>query len=412
MIALGAPSLRTDGILTLHMKPLGDLKVVEMGQLIAGPFCARTLADFGARVTKIEPPGAGDPLRNWRILRGDVSLWWHVMARNKRSVCLDLRVAEGQQVARSLVKRCDVLIENFSPGTLERWGMSYEALSAENPGLILVRISGFGQTGPYRDNPGFGLIGEAMGGLRYLSGEPDRKPVRVGVSIGDTLSGLHAVAGIFAALEARRKTGKGQVVDVALYESVFNMMESLLPEYCEAGIIREPSGSALPGIAPSNAYTCSDGMVLIAGNGDGIFRRLMEAIGREDLRDDPELADNAGRAKQASRLDGAIGDWTATRDMASVIETLKTHRVPAGKVYSAADIAQDPHFHARDMILKCTAYDGEPITQPGIVPKLSETPGHIDHRAPKLGEHTDEVLRETGYTDAEILGLRELGVVA
>ena len=391
--------------------PLSHLKVLEMGQLIAGPFCAKTLADFGAQVIKLEPPEGGDPLRNWRVMRNDVSLWWHVQSRNKKSVALDLRVPECQDIAKKLAGQADVLIENFSPGTLERWGMDYDSLAKDNPGLIMVRISGFGQTGPYRKNPGFGLIGEAMGGLRYLSGEPGRKPVRVGVSIGDTLASLHAVVGIFAALEARRKTGRGQVVDVALSESVFNVMESLLPEYCQAGIVREPAGSALPGITPSNAYSCTDGLVLVAGNGDGIYKRLMEAINRPDLRDDPELANNAGRAKQAERIDEAVGQFTSTRSVNEVMALLESVRVPAGRVYTAADIASDPQYRARDMLVETTAYDGESLTQPGIVPKLSETPGAIWQRAPKLGEHTHQVLTQAGLTAEQLADLQTKGVI-
>jgi formyl-CoA transferase len=393
------------------MLPLSDLKVLEMGQLIAGPFCAKTLADFGAQVIKLEPPEGGDPLRNWRVMRNDVSLWWHIQSRNKQSVAVDLRQPEGQAIARQLATQADILIENFSPGTLEKWGMDYDSLSKDNPGLIMVRISGFGQTGPYRKSPGFGVIGEAMGGLRYLSGEPGRKPVRVGISIGDTLAALHAVVGIFAAIEARRKTGKGQVVDVALSESVFNVMESLLPEYCQAGIVREPAGSALPGITPSNAYNCRDGLVLIAGNGDGIYRRLMETIGRDDLRDDPDLANNAGRAKQADRIDGAISEFTAGRTVAEIIELLEAARVPVGRVYTAKDIAEDPQYQAREMLIQTTAYDGEPVTQPGIVPKLSSTPGQILNRAPKIGEHTDQVLKQAGFDESALAALRSKGVI-
>lgn len=387
------------------MLALSELKVLEMGQLIAGPFCAKTLGDFGAQVTKIEPP-EGDPLRRWRVMRGDTSLWWHVQSRNKRSIAIDLRQPQGQALAKQLALQTDVLIENFSPGTLEKWGMSYETLSAENPGLIMVRISGFGQTGPRRDSPGFGVVGEAMGGLRHLSGEPGRKPVRVGVSIGDTLAALHGVIGIFAALEARRKTGRGQVIDVALHESVFNVMESLLPEYTEAGVVREPAGSALPGITPSNAYPCSDGLVLVAGNGDGIFKRLMEVMGRLDLRDDPSLTDNAGRNQRASEIDDAIAEWTQARDVETVIETLQAVRVPVGRIYTAKDIAEDDHYRAREMILKTEAYDGLPVHQPGVVPKLSETPGQIRSRAPRIGEHTEAVLLEAGLSEAQIDQLR------
>jgi len=393
------------------MLALSELKVLEMGQLIAGPFCAKTLGDFGAQVTKIEPP-EGDPLRRWRVMRGDTSLWWHVQSRNKRSIAIDLRQPQGQSLAKQLALQTDVLIENFSPGTLEKWGLSYEALSAENPGLIMVRISGFGQTGPRRDSPGFGVVGEAMGGLRHLSGELGRKPVRVGVSIGDTLAALHGVIGIFAALEARRKTGRGQVIDVALHESVFNVMESLLPEYTEAGVIREPAGSALPGITPSNAYPCSDGLVLVAGNGDGIFRRLMEAMGRLDLRDDPSLSDNAGRNLRATEIDDAIAAWTQDREVNTVIEILQAVRVPVGRIYTAKDIAEDDHYRAREMIIETQAYDGLPVHQPGVVPKLSVTPGQIRSRAPQIGEHTQEVLEEAGFTAAQIAQLRSNSIIA
>jgi formyl-CoA transferase len=393
------------------MLALSELKVLEMGQLIAGPFCAKTLGDFGAQVTKIEPP-EGDPLRRWRVMRGDTSLWWHVQSRNKRSIAIDLRQPQGQSLAKQLALQTDVLIENFSPGTLEKWGLSYEALSAENPGLIMVRISGFGQTGPRRNSPGFGVVGEAMGGLRHLSGELGRKPVRVGVSIGDTLAALHGVIGIFAALEARRKTGRGQVIDVALHESVFNVMESLLPEYTEAGVIREPAGSALPGITPSNAYPCSDGLVLVAGNGDGIFRRLMEVMGRLDLRDDPSLSDNAGRNLRAAEIDDAIAAWTQDREVNTVIEILQAVRVPVGRIYTAKDIAEDDHYRAREMIIETQAYDGLPVHQPGVVPKLSETPGQIRSRAPQIGEHTQEVLEEAGFTAAQIAQLRSNSIIA
>ena len=394
------------------MHALSDLKVLEMGQLIAGPFCAKTLGDFGAQVIKIESPEGGDPLRKWRVMRHDTSLWWHVQSRNKRSVCLDLRQAQGQAIARRLAQDADILIENFSPGTLEKWGMGPEVLQALNPRLIVVRISGFGQTGPYKQHPGFALIGEAMGGLRHLSGEPGRKPVRVGVSIGDTLAALHATVGIFAAVQARHKTGRGQVVDVALSESVLNVMESLVPEYAQAGVVRQPAGSALPGITPSNAYPCQDGLVLVAGNGDGIFKRLMQAIGRDDLAHDPALADNTGRNAQAAHIDQAIEAYTASRTVQAVMDTLQAARVPVGKVYTAQDIAQDPQFAARDMLQTHMAYDGEPITQPGVVPKLSDTPGAIERRAPRLGEHTDEVLLAAGYTATELAQWREAGVIA
>ena len=381
--------------------PLSGLKVVELGQLIAGPFAAKTLADFGAEVIKIEPPGQGDPLRQWRLLHEGTSVWWQVQSRNKRSVALDLREPAARELVRELIGDADVVVENFKPGTLEDWGLGYDRLSAANPGLIMLRISGYGQSGPYRDRPGFGVVAEAMGGLRYLTGEPGRVPVRVGVSIGDTLASLHGVIGILLALQHRQNTvspsapkGRGQVVDVALYEAVFNCMESLLPEYSAFGAVREPAGSALPGIAPSNAYPCLDGSVLIAGNGDSIFKRLMHVIGRDDLGRDPQLADNVGRVARVTQIDAVIGQWTAARTVTEVLERLTSAAVPAGRVYTARDISEDPHYRARDMIQRVTTAQGLEVEVPGIVPKLSVTPGSIRRRAPTLGEDTDDVLRE------------------
>ncbi len=392
---------------------LQGLRVVEMGQLIAGPFAGKTLGDFGADVVKIEPPGAGDPLRNWRLMKHGTSVWWQVQSRNKRSIALDLRRPEGQDIARRLIAEADVLIENFRPGTLEGWGMGPEALSAQNPELVMLRISGYGQTGPYRDLPGFGAIGEAMGGLRHLTGEPGRVPVRCGVSIGDTLAALHGVIGVLTALYHRKVNGgKGQVIDVALHEAVFNVMESLISEYSAFGAVREAGGSALPGIAPSNAYRCADGYVLIAGNGDSIFKRLMQAIGRSDLGSDPQLANNAGRVKRVEEIDAAIGAWTLERSIADVLTVLAQAQVPAGKVYDAKDIAEDPHFRARDMILSQATRDGDTLDVPGIVPKLVGTPGSLRTAAPRLGEGTDQVLREMGLSEENIAELRSKGVVA
>lgn len=378
-------------------RPLAGLKVIELGQLIAGPFAAKILGEFGANVIKIEPPG-GDPLRKWRYVHEGTSVWWAAHARNKRSMTLDLRQPEGQDVVRKLVEEADILIENFRPGQMEKWGLGYDALSQINPGLIMLRVSGYGQTGPYRDRPGFGVIGEAMGGLRYLSGEPGRPPVRVGVSIGDTLSGLHGVIGVLMALRHREQQGGlGQEIDVALYESVFNMMESLLPEYSKFGAVRQPSGASMPGIAPTNAYLCKDGKyALIAGNGDSIFKRLMTLIGRADLAQDPALADNQGRAAQADMLDEAISAWSSQRGLDEVLEALNNAGVPCGKSYDAADIASDPHYRARDMILQTELPDGSPIEVPGVVPKLSRTPGEVDRLAPTLGQHTQEILDELG----------------
>jgi formyl-CoA transferase len=383
-----------------------------MGQLIAGPFAAKTLGDFGADVIKIEPPGGGDPLRNWRLMKEGTSVWWQVQSRNKRSIALDLRSEEGQEVARKLIAEADVLVENFRPGTLEAWGMGWDVLSKLNPGLIMLRISGYGQSGPYRDLPGFGMIGEAMGGLRHLTGEPGRVPVRCGVSIGDTLAALHGVIGVLAALRHREvRQGQGQVIDVALHEAVFNVMESLLPEYSAFGAVREPGGSALPGIAPSNAYPCADGVVLVAGNGDSIFKRLMGAIGRPDLGEAPDLANNAGRVARVDEIDAAIGAWTASRGVAEVLAALNEARVPAGKVYTARDIAEDPHYRARDMIVTQRTREGYELEVPGIVPKLMGTPGAIRSAAPRLGEDTDAVLREVGLSEDQIAALRARGVV-
>jgi formyl-CoA transferase len=392
---------------------LKGVRVVEMGQLIAGPFAGKTLGEFGADVIKIEAPGSGDPLRNWRMIKDGTSVWWQVQSRNKRSVALDLRSSEGQDIARKLIAEADVLIENFRPGTLEAWGMDWDTLSKLNPGLVMLRISGYGQTGPYRDLPGFGAIGEAMGGLRHLTGEPGRVPVRCGISIGDTLAALHGTIGVLTALYHRKVNGGlGQVIDVALHEAVFNVMESLVPEYSAFGAVREAAGSALPGIAPSNAYRCNDGYVLVAGNGDSIFKRLMSAIGRPDLGEAPDLAGNAGRVARVAELDAAIEAWTAPRSVAEVLAILGDARVPAGKVYTAQDIAEDPHYRARDMILTQQTRDGDALEVPGIVPKLMGTPGAVRSAAPRLGEDTDAVLREIGLTDEQIAALRERKVVA
>ncbi|MFT0624590.1 CaiB/BaiF CoA transferase family protein [Ectopseudomonas guguanensis] len=390
---------------------LQGLKVIEMGQLIAGPFASKLLGEFGADVIKIEPPGVGDPLRKWRKIKDGTSLWWHVQSRNKRSLTLDLKQAEAQDIVRKLVSEADVLVENFRPGTLEGWGLGYDALKAINPRLIMLRISGYGQTGPYRDLPGFGVIGEAMGGLRHLSGYPGQAPVRVGISIGDSLSSLYGVIGVLLALQERARSGEGQEIDVALYESVFAMMESLIPEYDAFGYIREPAGSALPGITPSNSYPCKDGSyVLIAGNGDSIYKRLMSLIGRDDLGNDPRLAQNDGRSQHAELIDGAIAEWTAQRGRDEVIEALKGARVPAGYPYTAADIVQDPHYLARQMIEQVQTSVG-PLKVPGVLPKLSRTPGRIGSGGPQLGEHNDDILAGLGLSDEQVAGLRERGVI-
>ena len=391
---------------------LTNLRVIELGQLIAGPFAAKTLADFGADVIKIEPPTTGDPLRKWRLLKDGTSVWWQIQSRNKRSVALDLKQAEAQDIVRQLVKDADVLIENFRPGAMEAWGLGPDALLAINPKLILLRISGYGQTGPYRDKPGFGVVAEAMSGLRHLTAEPGRVPVRVGVSIGDTLASLHGVIGILLALQERHTSGKGQVIDVALYEAVFNCMESLLPEFSAFGAVREAAGSALPGIAPSNAYKCQDGgYVLIAGNGDSIFKRLMHTMGRDDLGLDAGLADNAGRVKRVDEIDAAIGAWTAQKTVTQVLELLDAASVPAGRIYTVADIAADPHYQARDMVMPTKMADGSTLSLPGIVPKLSRTPGSHRRNAPEIGQDTDAVLQDIGLTQAQIKALKDKGIV-
>ncbi len=406
--------------------PLAGLRVLELGQLIAGPFAAKTLADFGADVIKFEPPpdatgkgGGGDPLRKWRLLKDGTSVWWQVQSRNKRSVALDLRQREAQDIVRTLAAQADMLIENFRPGAMEGWGLGPEVLQAANPALIMLRISGYGQTGPYRDRPGFGVVAEAMGGLRHLTGEPGRVPVRVGISIGDTLASLHGVIGILMALQHRHATvsaehpkGLGQVVDVALYEAVFNCMESLLPEYGVFGAVRGPSGSALPGIAPTNAYQCADGSwAIIAGNGDSIFKRLMQAIGRDDLGQDPALADNAGRVARVDEIDAAIGAWAGTLPASDVLQALEQAAVPAGRIYTIADIAADPHYAARGMLSSVQLEDGTQVAVPGFVPKLSRTPGSHRRNAPVLGQDTEAVLREVGISDAQLQALRERGVI-
>lgn len=393
------------------MEPLAKLKVIEMGQLIAGPFAAKTLADFGADVIKIEPPKVGDALRKWRSLKDGTSIWWQVQSRNKRSLSLDLKEAEAQEIVRSLLKESDVLIENFRPGTLEGWDLDPEKLLEINPKLIVLRISGYGQTGPYKNKPGFGVVAEAMGGLRHLTAEPGRVPVRVGISIGDTLASLHGVIGILLALQERHNSGEGQIIDIALYEAVFNCMESLLPEYSAFGEVRQAAGSALPGIAPTNAYQCADGgYVLVAGNGDSIFKRLMTVIGRDDLGNDPQLENNDGRVKRVAELDHAIGQWTKSVSTTQALEALDSVAVPAGRIYTIADIANDPHYKARGNIQTIEMQDGSRIDVPGVIPKLSRTPGSIKALAPDIGQNTDEILKSIGLTNEQVTSLKERGV--
>ncbi|MGX4641485.1 CaiB/BaiF CoA transferase family protein [Massilia sp. SYSU DXS3249] len=393
---------------------LSGIRVLELGQLIAGPFAAKTLADFGAEVIKVETPGDGDPLRKWRMLHKGTSVWWQAQSRNKQSIAIDLRTAEGQQLVRRLAESADVLVENFRPGTMEKWGLGWDELHRLNPRLIMLRVSGYGQDGPRRDEPGFAAIAEAMGGLRYITGEPGRVPVRAGVSLGDTLAGLHGALGVMLALYQRdARGGSGQMIDVALYESVFNMTESLLPEYSAFGAVRKPAGGALPGIAPSNAYRCQDGeYVLVAGNGDSIFKRLMGLIGRADLAEDPGLARNDGRAARVDELDAAIEAWTATLGIDAALSALKGAGVPSGRIYSARDIAEDKHYRARGVIEKLRSADGLEVDVPGVMPKLSGNPGAIHSRAPELGEHTEQILADAGLSAAEIAALKEKGVVS
>lgn len=397
-----------------HQQILAGIKVLELGQLIAGPFASKTLADFGAEVIKVESPGLGDPLRKWRMLHEGTSVWWQAQSRNKQSIALDLRVKEGQAIARKLALEADVVIENFRPGTLEKWGLGWDELHQANPKLIMLRISGYGQDGPRRDEPGFAAVGEAMAGLRYITGHPNEAPVRAGLSLGDTIAGLHGALGVLLALYERdARGGQGQMIDVALYEAVFNLTESLLPEYSAFGAIRQPAGGALPGIAPSNAYRCGDGQyVLIAGNGDSIYKRLMTLIGRSDLGEDPSLAHNDGRAKRVTEIDAAIEAWTAAHSLEEVLTCLLDAQVPSGKIYTAKDIAEDSHYQARGVIETVHSADGLAVQVPGIIPKLSQNPGSIRSRAPTLGEHTNAVLKAVGLTEEQITTLKQAGILA
>lgn len=393
--------------------PLQGIRVIEIGTLIAAPFAARLMAEFGAEVIKIEAPETGDPLRKWRKLHEGTSLWWYLQSRNKKSVCVNLKSPEGVEIVRKLASEADVVIENLRPGALEKLGLGWDALHALNPKLIMVRISGYGQTGPYRDRPGFGAIGEAMGGIRYTTGEIGGAPARVGVSLGDSLASLHGVIGaLMSLLRVKTGQGEGQVVDVSLVESVFNLMESLVPEYDLLGHVRERSGGALPGIAPSNTYRTEDGaFVVIAGNSDPIFRRLMQVIGRPELAEDPALAYNDGRVKQNAMLDAAIGAWTSHHSIDEVLAALERAEVPAGRIYSVADIVSDPHYRAREMLIPATLPGGAAVTMPGIVPKLSDTPGTVNWQGPALGEHTADVLAGLGFGEDEIARLRKQGAV-
>jgi len=395
------------------MKALEGVRVLELGQLIAGPFAGSMLASFGAEVIKVEPPGTGDPMRSWRMLHEGTSLWWYGIARNKKSVTLDLRKTEATALLRALIAQCDIVIENFRPGRMEEWGLGYDELEKLKPGLIMVRVSGFGQSGPYAERPGFASVAEGIGGLRYLVGEPDRPPVRTGVSIGDSIAALHAVIGALTALHHRERTGRGQVVDTAIYESVFNMLESLLPEYDFFGKVRERSGAKLAGIVPSSTYRCKDGKyVIVGGNGDSIFQRLMRAIGRDDLASDPRLAHNPGRVTHEAEIDAAIEAFTSRHEYAHVFSVLEAAEVPAGPILSIADIAQDPQYLARDMFEQVQLPDGRPLKIPAVVPKLSATPASTEWIGPQLGAHNDEVYGGLlGLSEAQRAALRAAEVI-
>lgn len=393
--------------------PLKGLKVIEMGTLIAGPFCGQILGDFGADVVKIEDPGTGDPMRQWgRSLPKGLSPWWPVIGRNKRSMTLNLRTPEGREIAQKLIDQADVLIENFRPGTLEKWGMGYEALKLRNPRLIVARVSGFGQTGPWASRAGYGLIGEAMGGLRHVTGEPDRPPARAGISIGDSLTAMHAVMGITMALHARERTGRGQMIDAALYESVLAVMENLVTEYDLTGYVRERSGSILPGIAPSNVYPCAEGeMILIGGNGDTVFARLAEAMGKPELASDPRYATHAARGANQGELDGLIGDWTKGWRLDALLAHLEENGVPCGRIFRAPDMLEHEQFKAREAIVETDHPVFGKVKMQNAFPKLSETPGAVRWPGPDLGQHTDEVLAEIGLDAEAAAALRGKGVV-
>jgi len=393
--------------------PLNNIKVIELGSLIAGPYAASILAQFGAEVIKVESPDAGDPLRKWRKMHKETSLWWYSHSRNKKSLTLNLRSEQGQTVIKKLVQEADIVIENFRPGTLEKWGLGWGTLSEINPSLVMVRVSGYGQTGPYSHRPGFAAIAESIGGMRNLAGFPDRPPVRTGISIGDTLSSMYGVIGAMMAMHhLNTGGGKGQFIDVALYESVFGVMESLIPEYAQTGFIRERTGASLPGIVPSSTYLCKDGeYAIIAANGDSIFKRLMLAMGREDLANNPEMQHNDGRVVHTDTIDQAITDWTMQHSIDEVLDQLEVADVPSSKIYTAKDIYEDPHYQAREMIERHEMPDGAPIDIPGVVPKLSETPGGTRWLGPTLGEHTHSILDALGYSAADIANLETDGII-
>ena len=380
--------------MTTHKRPLDGIRVIEVGQLLAGPFAGCMLAYFGAEVIKIEPP-EGDPIRGWRVLDNGTSLWWRSLGRNKKSVTLDLKKAEGQELARQLIDTADVVIENFRPGVMESWGLGPDQVKQSNPKLVYARISGYGQTGPYASKPGFASVCEGISGFRYVNGFPDQAPVRPNLSIGDTIAGIHTALGIaLALLERERGSGQGQVVDVALYEAMFNLMEAVVPEFDGAGVIRQPSGTTVTGIVPTNTYRCKNGKyVVIGGNGDSIFQRLMEVAGHPEMARDPRLANNAGRVQHEQEIDNALAAWCMSKDAAEILQLLEQARVPGGPIYNAADMLADPHFQARGMFEQ-VEIDGKPLKIPALVPRLAETPGRTDWPGGAIGSHTGQVLRD------------------
>lgn len=392
--------------------PLSGYRVIELGQLLAGPFAGCMLGYFGAEVIKIEPPKVGDPIRNWREVKDGTSLWWHSLARNKKSVTIDLKASKGIDLVKNLIDSADVVIENFRPGVVEKWGIGPDEFKQSNPKLVYARISGYGQTGPYSSKPGFASVCEGISGFRHVNGHPNHAPVRPNLSIGDTISGIHAALGICIALLEQKKSGSGQVVDVALYESMFNLMEAVIPEYDGAGVIREPSGSTVTGIVPTNTYRCLDGkFVVIGGNGDSIFRRLMIAAGYPDMASDPTLASNLGRVEHEAEIDLALSSWCAQNDSESILNALDESRVPGGPIYNVEDMINDEHFNARELF-ETVEINGQPLKIPAILPKLTKTPGATRWPGPKLGEHNEEVFGELlGLSSEAITKLSDSGVI-
>jgi crotonobetainyl-CoA:carnitine CoA-transferase CaiB-like acyl-CoA transferase len=393
-------------------EPLSGYRVIELGQLLAGPFAGCMLGYFGAEVIKIEPPKGGDPIRNWREVKDGTSLWWHSLARNKKSVTIDLKTPKGIELVKQLIENADVVIENFRPGVVEKWGIGPDEFKQSNPKLVYARISGYGQTGPYSSKPGFASVCEGISGFRHVNGHPNQAPVRPNLSIGDTISGIHAALGICIALLEQKKSGSGQVVDVALYESMFNLMEAVIPEYDGAGVIREPSGSTVTGIVPTNTYRCRDGkFIVIGGNGDSIFQRLMIAAGHPNMASDPRLATNLGRVEHEAEIDLALFGWCAQNDSGSILNSLDESKVPSGPIYNVEDMINDEHFNARELF-ETVEINGQPLKIPAILPKLNKTPGATRWPGPTLGEHNEEVLGGLlGLSSEAISELSDTGVI-